>query len=131
MKALIVEDDYITSQVMNEIMRGFGECEIAEDGKIAMEKFIAASESGAPYELIFLDIMMPELDGQEVLTLIRQYEHTNGIMGLDCVKIVMTTALDDFDNVKNAFKSQCEGYLVKPIDKDKIKNMLKELNFID
>jgi YesN/AraC family two-component response regulator len=49
---------------------------------------------------------------------------------LDGCKIIMTTALDDFDNIAMAFKNQAEGYIVKPIDKDKIIAKLMELGFL-
>lgn len=131
MNFLIVEDDYITSQVMKEILSGFGEAEIAENGKIAVDKFNESLDSDYKYDIIFLDIMMPELDGQETLSLIRQKEQQAGILGLDQVKVIMTTALDDFENIKNAFKSQCEGYLVKPVEKNKVVEILEKFNLID
>lgn len=130
MKTLVAEDDFITSQVMREIMLSFGECNIAENGKLAVNAFAEAINSGTPYDLIFLDIMMPELDGQQVLAKIRDIETEQGIAGLDGVKVIMTTALDDFENIKTAFQNQCEGYIVKPIDKDKVVKKLYELNIL-
>ncbi|HPO61835.1 MAG TPA: response regulator [Candidatus Kapabacteria bacterium] len=120
MKSLIIEDDYITSQVMQEILLAFGEADVAENGFKGLELFTTALVDSKKYDVIFLDIMMPELDGQQVLAQIRRIEEDYEIFGLDGVKIIMTTALDDFDNIKTAFKNQCEGYIVKPIDKDKI-----------
>jgi two-component system, chemotaxis family, chemotaxis protein CheY len=131
MKALIVEDDYITSQVMYAILLGFGETNVAEDGFKALELFNESIINKEPYNIIFLDIMMPEMDGQAVLSEIRKIEYQNGIIGLDAVKIIMTTALDDYKNISTAFKHQCEGYIVKPIDKDKIVNVLIEQNLIE
>ncbi len=116
---------------MQEIMSSFGDCEIAEDGKKALELFTEAFNLNKPYEVIFLDIMMPEMDGQVVLNRIREIEAENGIVGLDAVKIIMTTALDDYDNIKSAFKNQAEGYLVKPIDKDKVVKTLLNLHLLD
>ncbi len=130
MKTLVAEDGFITSQVMREIMLSFGDCDIAENGKLAVNAFAEAINSGTPYDLIFLDIMMPELDGQQVLAKIRDIETAQGIAGLDGVKVIMTTALDDFENIKTAFQNQCEGYIVKPIDKDKVVKKLYELNIL-
>ncbi len=130
MKTLVAEDDFITSQVMREIMLSFGDCDIAENGKLAVNAFAEAINSGTPYDLIFLDIMMPELDGQQVLAKIRDIETAQSIAGLDGVKVIMTTALDDFENIKTAFQNQCEGYIVKPIDKDKVVKKLYELNIL-
>ncbi|MFP4369284.1 MAG: response regulator [Candidatus Kapaibacterium sp.] len=130
MKSLIIEDDYITAHVMQEIMQSFGESDIAEDGKAGLEKFISSLNSKESYNVIFLDIMMPEMDGQQVLAAIREEESKRNIAGLESVKIVMTTALSDFDNVKQAFKNQCEGYIVKPIDKDKVIKKLVDLELV-
>lgn len=131
MKILIVEDDYITSEVINEIVSAFGSTAISENGAEAIEKFISAHDNEKPFDLILLDIMMPEMDGQEVLQNIRDHEKSIGIQGLDSVKVVMITALDDFENINQAFKSQCEGYIVKPIDKDKVVNKIIELGLVD
>ncbi|NLK63045.1 MAG: hypothetical protein GX287_06265 [Fusobacteria bacterium] len=49
-------------------------------------------------------------------------------MNLKNTKVVMTTALDDFQNVKKAFDYQCEAYLVKPITKDKIRDIFIKFN---
>ncbi len=131
MKTLIVEDDYITSQVMQEIMQTYGECDIAENGKIAIELFQNALEHGEKYDLIFLDIMMPEMDGQDVLALIRQIEEQFELKGLDGVKIIMSTALDDYSNLSKAFGNQCEGYIVKPIEKEKVIKALHSVGMAD
>lgn len=130
MKSLIVEDDYITSQVMQEILLAFGEADLAEDGFKGLELFTTALVENKKYDVIFLDIMMPELDGQEVLAQVRRIEEDYDIYGLDGVKIIMTAALDDFENIKTAFKNQCEGYIVKPIEKDKIVQKISDLGLI-
>jgi two-component system chemotaxis response regulator CheY len=131
MRSLIVEDDYITSQVMQEIILSYGESEIVENGSDAIAKFKNAIAENNPFDIIFLDIMMPEMDGQKVLESIRNIEKENNIQGLDSCKIIMTTALDDFENIKKAFINQAEGYVVKPLDKEKISKVLKDLGMID
>ena len=131
MKTLIVEDDYITSQVMLELIKSYGETELAENGMEAVEKFRTAINQNHKFDVIFLDIMMPGMDGQEVLQKIREYEEENNIKGLDSCKIVMTTALDDFENIKKAFINQAEGYVVKPVDQDKLVKALTDLEMLD
>ncbi len=130
MKFLVCEDDYITSQVMYELMLAFGDCDIAEDGKVSVELFADSLKNNNPYSIVFLDIMMPELDGQGVLAMIRKLEAEHNIFGLDCSKVIMTSALDDYQNIKNAFGSQCDGYLVKPIEKDMIVGILNQFGMI-
>lgn len=131
MKTLIVEDDFISRTVLNEIISVHGKCDNAVNGKEAVEAFKIALEREEPYDLICLDIMIPELTGQEVLKRIREMEENNGIGGLDRVKIIMTTALGDFGNIKTAFKEQCEAYLVKPLNPIKVNETLKNLELIN
>lgn len=131
MRILIVEDDYFTAEVMKEILSEFGEVELAVNGKEGIDKFDYSIKNNEKYDLIFLDIMMPEIDGLQTLKEIRQIEATNNISGLDGIKIIMVTALDDFENIKIAFKNQAEGYVVKPIEKAKIIKALNEHGFIN
>lgn len=131
MKALIVEDDFTSRKVLLKFLEPYGECDIAVDGKEALEAFIDASEAGEPYDLVFLDIMMPEMDGHGVLKSIRAHESSKGIEGRDVAKVIMTTALDDSSNVLEAFKSGCEAYVVKPIDKETLYHEMKKLGIIE
>lgn len=130
MRILIVEDDPTSRFILQRFISPYGDINTAEDGNAALEAFQAAHQQGKPYDLIFLDIMLPKMDGQNVLINIRQMEHEKGIGGREGVKIIMTTALDDHQNILGAFNEQCEAYLVKPIDKDKLIKQLKALNLI-
>ena len=63
-----------------------------------------ALEDKQPYDLICLDVMMPVMDGYQVLNTIRNMEKQRGIEGDDRVKIVMMTALNEQKNVRKAFE---------------------------
>ena len=128
MKTLIVEDDFLSRKLMLAYLSPLGECDIAANGSEAIEAFMMANDTGKHYDLITLDIMMPEMSGQEVLKRIRRIEEEQGIAA---AKIIMTTALTDANNVMDAFKSQCEGYLVKPIESEKLRRLLRGLNLLD
>ncbi|MCX7747370.1 MAG: response regulator [Clostridia bacterium] len=130
MKALIVEDDFVSRRLLQAILSPYGHCDIAVNGIEAIEAFKLAFEEGVPYDLVCLDIMMPEMNGHEVLKTVRDYEIAMGKIGLDCAKVIMTTALSDFENIKSAFIEQCEAYLVKPIQKAKLLSVLENLELI-
>jgi two-component system, chemotaxis family, chemotaxis protein CheY len=119
-KILIVEDDYSSQQLLKRYLQDQGETVIADDGERAVAGFREALASHQPFDLVCLDIMLPSLDGQAVLKQIRSLEESEGIWGLAGCKIIMITALRDADSVMRAFRSQCEGYLSKPISKDKL-----------
>jgi two-component system chemotaxis response regulator CheY len=131
MKILIVDDEFTSRKRLITFLSEYGNCEIAVNGKEAIEAFNNAQNEGESYDLICLDIKMPEMNGQDVLKEIRKIEQENNQTGLDGVKIIMTTALDDIDNIKNAFREQCEAYLIKPVSKEKLIATLEELGLLN
>ncbi len=130
MKTLIVDDDFTNRLLLQEILKKYGPVHIAVNGKEAVEAISKAMETDEYYDLVCLDIMMPEMDGQEALRKIRGLETTKGIISTDGVKIIMTTALGDVKNPVNSFESLCDGYIVKPIDKAKLIKELHKLSLI-
>ncbi len=121
MKFLVIEDNYVNAKLMEKLLKKYGEVDIALDGTKGIELFEQSIMSKEKYEIIFLDIMMPNIDGYKVLKSIKNIEYSNDID--EPSKVVMTTALDDFKSVKTAFDEQCEAYLIKPISKEKIKDI--------
>jgi len=130
MKFLIAEDDFTSSLLLQGLLKPYGTADIVANGKEAVEAVRAALKARKYYDLICLDIMMPEMDGQTALKEIRDLEVASGILITDCAKVIMTTALDDKGNVMTAFREQCDAYLVKPIEKAKLVENLKKLSLI-
>ncbi len=131
MICLIVEDDFTSRMILQKLLSDYAECHIAVNGKEAIAAFKAALDSGQPYDLVCLDIMMPEMDGQDALKQIRQLEEDSGKLSTQGARIVMTTALNDMQNVKNAYHSLCDGYLVKPISKEKLIEEIQKLGLLN
>jgi two-component system chemotaxis response regulator CheY len=131
MKTLIVEDDFVSRLLMQTILSPHGACHVAVNGREAVQAFRLAAADRQSYDLICLDIMMPELDGQSVLKAIRQDEEAHGILVGDGVKIIMTTALRDWENVCVAFREMCDAYLIKPIDKKKLLTTIASFGLLD
>lgn len=130
MKILIVEDDFITRKILNNLLKKYGEVDVVVDGLEALDAFNIAFEENERYDVMFLDVKMPKLDGQEVLKKIREFEGQHNIHGKDGIKIIMTTILKDSDNIIKAFREQCEGYIIKPVDKEKLERALSKLELI-
>ncbi|MBK7455781.1 MAG: response regulator [Anaerolineales bacterium] len=130
MKSLIVEDDFASRLLMQNFLLPHGESHVAINGKEAITAFSIAINSSEPYQLVCLDIMMPEMDGQTALKEIRTIEESRGIMLGDGVKIIMTTALSDIDNKIKAVNEFCDGYLVKPIDRSKLLELIRSFGLI-
>ena len=127
MKSLVVEDDTTSRLVMQEYLSEFGHCDSVGHGKDALQAFAKAYQDGEPYDLVCLDIMMPDMNGHDVLIRLRECESKLDIGGLSGARVLMTTALGDAKNVVRAFKEQCEGYMVKPVTQEKLTTKLEEL----
>lgn len=127
MKFLIIEDNYVNSRLLQKILDAYGTSDVSFNGQEGLDMYEKSLKNQDYYDIIFLDIMMPEIDGFKVLTSIREKEEK---YELENIKIVMTTALDDFQSIKTAFNNQCEAYLIKPITKDKIKEIFIKFNIL-
>lgn len=130
MRILIAEDDLASRKFISKFLSTYGECDITIDGIEALEAFMLAWDEGKPYDLICLDIMMPNLDGEKTLKMIRDIEKQKGIEDSNRVKIIMTTALNERDRVFNAFETGCEAYASKPINTEKLIEVIKRLGLI-
>ncbi len=130
MKILVVEDDFASRKFMMNYMKKYGECDGTVDGAEAVEAYMMAAEAEEPYDLICLDVMMPVMDGYQVLQTIREIERQKEIPEEKRVKVIMMTALNEGVHVKKAFEMECTAYCAKPIDLKKLENVLEKLELI-
>ncbi len=130
MKTLLAEDDFTSRKFMDKYLSQYGECDVTVDGEEALDAFMMALDDEEPYDLVCLDIMMPVLDGYQVLKAIRDIEAQKKIPKDKCVKVIMTSALNEEHKVKMAFDLGCEAYAGKPIDVQKLEQVLKKLELI-
>jgi len=127
MKILIAEDDFTCRMIIQRLLEPYAQCDVVINGKEAVAAFNSGIAEGKPYDLILLDVMMPEMDGQKVVKKIRQIEEEDrGIIYPKGIKIIMTTYLDDTHNVMTAYKSLCDAYLAKPITEEKLLASIRE-----
>lgn len=130
MTTLIVEDDFVNRLVLQKYLERYGDVHIAVDGVEAIEAVKSNLKQGSLYQLICLDIMLPTMDGHETLAQIRAAEVEAGYHVGQGSRVVMTTALDDAENVMGAFRGEADGYLVKPIEMESLDDKLRELGLI-
>lgn len=130
MKILIVEDDFTSRLLLQEFLKSFGVSHIAVNGKEAIEAVRIALDIGAPYDLICLDVMMPDMDGLHALEHIRAMENTKGIDESKQAKIIMTTSLADTHTVIKARQLKCNAYLTKPVEQSVLLKKLRDIRLI-
>lgn len=127
MRILIVDDDFVSRTKMHAIIEDFGECVLVENGGGAITVFKAAWEKGLPFDLMTLDIVMPDIDGMEVLQSIRKIEEEKKVPDEKKIKIVMVTSQSEKEKIIECLKSGCDDYIVKPFNEETILTKLKKV----
>lgn len=126
LRILIADDDLIARLLLSEHLSELGVCDAVVDGTEVVRAYRLAIQRGKPYDLICLDIMMPNMNGLEALSKIREIE--NSWSPEMQVPIIMVSALADELTNKSARISKCNAYLTKPIEHEELFNKLKVLN---
>jgi two-component system chemotaxis response regulator CheY len=129
MKILIIDDDFISRNTLHAMLLPYGTCFLAADGETAVEAFASAHEEGEPYELMCVDVQMPGIDGHETLQRIRALETEMTIAEERRVKAIMVTASRDVKDVIAAKELRCDAYLVKPVEKERLLDEIRQLKF--
>ena len=118
-RILLVEDNELNREIAGEILQMTGaEVETAENGKIAVEK-VEASPKGL-YDLVFMDIQMPVMNGYEATAAIRSLPGEKGKL-----PIVAMTANAFAEDVQLAKNTGMNGHIAKPLDMNKLNDVLK------
>jgi len=129
MKILLVEDELTSRRTLISFLHPIGEVDICVNGNIALNVAKKALENNQPYELIFLDIMISNLDGISTLKKIRQLEIQHGVKEHAKSKVIMTSANTDKDVILKAAQAGCTSYMIKPIDKKRLYNEIRKHGF--
>ena len=134
LKILIVDDEPINQKLLEYMLLPYGTITLAENGIQAVATFDNALRTGEPFKLIFMDIMMPVMDGMLAMKKIRVLEKKHGITLARAASIVMATSMDmpttqiDSHGVFGVYG--CNDFLIKPVTKKKLLPILKTLNLI-
>ncbi len=131
MKILLAEDDFASRKFMSKLLGAYGECDVTVNGLEAVDAYLMSieDEDEENYELIVLDVMMPMLDGYQVLDTIRKIEKDKNVPVEERAKVIMTTALNEEINVKKAMEIGCDAYVGKPVNVEKFTVLLERLGF--
>ena len=131
MRILIADDEFNNRMLLERMLARYGNCDMVVNGQEAVEAYEYAIEEGKPYDLTCLDIMMPEMDGQEALVKMRELENKNGLVGTKASVIFMVSALDtETQVVKAFFRGGCSDFITKPLSQKKLLEKLKEYHLL-
>ena len=119
-RVLLVEDNELNLEIASELLGMTGiQVETAENGWKAVERFAAAPEGY--FDLIFMDIQMPVMDGYEAVRRIRAMERTDG----KSVWIVAMTANAFVEDVRLSRQAGMNEHLPKPVDLERLQDVLR------
>jgi len=121
MRILIVDDDLINRKFLKAMLTGYGEITMAEDGEAAIALFRDGIEHNAPFNIIFLDIMMPKMDGYETCRQLKADESTRDI------PVVFLTAKAQEKEIDEGLKLGSMDYLKKPFEPDEFVEKVRSL----
>lgn len=123
LKILIADDNHVNQTVLKRMMSSFGKDEIfiADDGQIAYDKFVEAYEAGIPFDIVFMDIQMPQLNGIESTKLIRTYERNHKY---EPKPILALTAFVSEEDRNECYSVGMTGFLGKPVTRNMLLDTL-------
>lgn len=126
---IVVDDHMLMRKMVTQYLRdmGYSKIDTAINGKDAMDKIGANLLVGKPYDVAFIDMKMPIMDGMELLNICRENR------SLDKMAFIMLTAECEKQKVIEAINAGVTSYIVKPVSQHDlteklkiIKNWLKE-----
>jgi len=129
MRSLVVEDTRVSQMILEKILAAYGECRVAKNGHEALQAFNQAFVDKQPFDLICLDLGLPDFEGSEVLTKMRAVEDMRGIPPSQRVHVIAITATSDMDTVKTVTEMS-DGYILKPINRERLIQDLVRLGLI-
>ena len=131
MRVLIVDDDYYSRSFLEYILHSYALCDVAENGEEAVMAFQRALKEQEPYDLVCMDLRMPEVDGSAAMREIRDVEKDHGVDKGRRAKIIITSVLEDAEETHDAmFLGDATAFLQKPIEEKALLIELKRLGLI-
>ena len=122
LRILIVEDYELNAEILTELLSMEGvQCDYAENGKVALERFEASDENA--YDMILMDVKMPVMDGYEATAAIRAGSHPRA----KTIPIVALTANAFKEDIQHALDAGMNEHIAKPVRVDRIKAAVSRL----
>ena len=123
---LVAEDNEINALLMRSLLTRLGHhAVIAIHGEATLESWLAAKSAGTPYDLVLMDIQMPQLDGIEAAKRIRACEAGESGRHTPILALTANTLVQDR---YACFESGMDGFLIKPLDREKLAEALAGLS---
>jgi CheY-like chemotaxis protein len=125
LSVLVAEDNEINALLMRSLLTRLGHhAVITTNGEEALESWLSAKSAGTPYDLVLMDIQMPQLDGIETTQRIRAREAGEPGRRTPILALTANTLIEDR---YACFEAGMDGFLIKPLDREKLADALAAL----
>lgn len=131
MKTLIVDDVQIGGRVLATILAKYGQADACMSVREAVAQFQKAWKAKEPYDLVCLDISMPDIDGLKGLKILRLMEDKVDISEAQRAVIVMVSCNSNAQLMTACHDAGSNDYIVKPYTKNSIINNLRDLGLLE
>jgi CheY-like chemotaxis protein len=122
---LVAEDNQVNALLIRSLLARLGHhTVITTDGAEALESWLSARSAGSPYDLVLMDIQMPQLDGIETTKRIRSLEAGQPDRRTPILALTANTLVEDR---YACFEAGMDGFLIKPLDREKLAEALAVL----
>ena len=118
LSVLVAEDNEINALLTRSLLLRLGHRPVvATNGAMAVESWIAAESAGTPYDVVLMDVQMPEIDGIEATRRIRMREAGRCGRRTPVLALTANTLVEDR---YACFEAGMDGYLIKPLDRERL-----------
>jgi two-component system chemotaxis response regulator CheY len=129
MRILVVDDEFVSREKLTAILSAHGNCDAAPDGRTALEMVEKAYRDGNPYELVTMDLNMPDMSGHVVVQEMRHWEQGNPqIANGYAASVLIITATKEIRDVMESFDEGAEAYIVKPVTPENVAEAIGKIN---
>jgi two-component system chemotaxis response regulator CheY len=126
LSALIVDDNPIIRAILKRVLSSYSvDCDEARDGRGAVEQFDRRLQARRPYDMVCLDLGLPEMDGHTALLHMRAAE--NQFQPVVPAYIIVLTAEDDGQAVNQMFSDGASAYILKPFDHESFRSHIARI----
>ncbi len=122
---LVAEDNEINALLMRSLLSRLGHhAVITTNGEEALESWLSAKSAGSPYDLVLMDVQMPQLNGIETTKRMRTLEAGQSGRRTPVVALTANTLVEDR---YACFEAGMDGFLIKPLDREKLAEAIEGL----
>ena len=131
LRILIVDDSATTLLILNRLLAPYGKCDTAGDGRQALQMIEQSLWERRPYDVVFLDILMPVMDGHEAARRIQAMQDAYELPDPLRAKLVVVSARGDVESRMEAhFEGGADIFIPKPVTDEIVREVFASFGFI-